>query len=197
MAAVHYPVVGGIMQAQHKEEEENTWLVLYIYFVHLHPNFRTQMLSEIGSKPGSNVQGSVIFLGDLNCGKTSLLQRMTKNERPSFSSALEYSFLNIQSDFKDDGYAYQLGSTLGAATFGPTDYINLPVYLLNGRTEFSPLLKFTFPQSINKCCIVLMAALLPPENILPSLEKWYKIIDEKIKEIYDEKEIEAGKQARK
>uniref|UniRef100_A0AC34FVL1 Dynein light intermediate chain n=1 Tax=Panagrolaimus sp. ES5 TaxID=591445 RepID=A0AC34FVL1_9BILA len=179
MAAVHYPVVGPMMQPQPKEEGENPW---------------TQMLAEIGSKPGSNDQGSVVFLGDEFCGKTSLLQRMTKKDRPSFSSALEYSFLNIQSDYKDDSYAYQLGSS-GAAAFGPSDYVNLPVYLLNGRTEHAPLLKFAFPQHLNKCCIVLMASLIPPENILPSLEKWYKVIEEKINEIYDEKEIQAGKQA--
>uniref|UniRef100_A0AC35FX05 Dynein light intermediate chain n=1 Tax=Panagrolaimus sp. PS1159 TaxID=55785 RepID=A0AC35FX05_9BILA len=177
--ATHYPVVGPMMQAPPKEEGENSW---------------TQMLAEIGSKPASNIQGSVVFLGDEFCGKTSLLQRMTKNERQSFSSALEYSFLNIQSDYKDDPYAYQLGSS-GAAAFGPSDYVNLPVYLLNGRTEFAPLLKFVFPKHLSKCCIVLMASLLPPENIIPSLEKWYKVIEEKIYETYDEKEIQAGKQA--
>jgi dynein light intermediate chain 1 len=183
MASVHYPIVGPMMQPQPKEEGENSW---------------TQMLAEIGSKPGSNIQGSVIFLGDEYCGKTSLLHRMTKkldhNQHLTYSSALEYSFLNIQSDYKDDSYAYQLGSS-GAASFGPSDYVNLPVYLLNGRTQFAPLLKFAFPQQLNKCCIVLMASLLPPENILPSLEKWYKIIEEKINEIYDKAEIEAGKQA--
>uniref|UniRef100_A0A914QSD4 Dynein light intermediate chain n=1 Tax=Panagrolaimus davidi TaxID=227884 RepID=A0A914QSD4_9BILA len=178
-AATHYPVVGPMMQAPPKEEGENSW---------------TQMLAEIGSKPASNIQGSVVFLGDEFCGKTSLLQRMTKNERQSFSSALEYSFLNIQSDYKDDSYAYQLGSS-GAAAFGPSDYVNLPVYLLNGRTEFAPLLKFAFPKHLSKCCIVLMASLLPPENIIPSLEKWYKVIEEKIYETYDEKEIQAGMQA--
>jgi dynein light intermediate chain 1 len=154
------------------------------------------MLSEIGSKSGTNVKGSVIFVGEEFCGKTSLLRRMTKKDeqQKTFSSALEYTFLNIQSDYKDDSYAYQLGSSV-AATFGPSDYVNLPVYLLNGRTQFAPLLKFAFPQQLSKCCIVLMASLLPPENILPSLEKWYKIIDEKINEIYDKKEIEAGQQA--
>uniref|UniRef100_A0AC35FM07 Dynein light intermediate chain n=1 Tax=Panagrolaimus sp. PS1159 TaxID=55785 RepID=A0AC35FM07_9BILA len=178
--ATHYPVAGPMMQAPPKEEEENSW---------------TQMLAEIGSKPASNIQkGSVVFLGDEFCGKTSLLQRMTKNKRQSFSSALEYSFLNIQSDYKDDPYAYQLGSS-GAAAFGPSDYVNLPVYLLNGRIGFAPLLKFAFPKHLSKCCIVLMASLLPPENIIPSLEEWYKVIEEKIYETYDEKEIQAGKQA--
>ena len=156
---------------------------------------RTQMLAEIGSKPGANIQGSVIILGDESCGKTSLLYQMTKKEY-KLSSALEYSFLNIQSDYKDDSYAYQLGSSVAAA-YGPSDYVNLPVYLLNGRTEFAPLLKFAFPQQLNKCCFVLMASLVPPENIIPSLEKWYKIIEENVKKTYDEKDIEAGKQQRK
>jgi hypothetical protein len=31
MAAVHYPVVGPMMQAQPKEEGENTWFVNYIF----------------------------------------------------------------------------------------------------------------------------------------------------------------------
>lgn len=152
-------------------------------------------MSEISSKAGANVQGSVIMLGDGKCGKTSLLNRMCKTDRQLYSSALEYGFLNIQSDLKDSSYAYQLGSA-GAAAFGPSDSINLPVRMLGGYPEFVPLLKFAMPNELSKCCFVLMAPIVPPEDILPSLKNWYQVVVDGINNFYTPEQIEAGKQAR-
>lgn len=45
--------------------------------------------------------------------------------------------------------------------------------------------------------MVLCASLEHPGNILPSLRKWYRTLEEQIKETYSEKEIEQSRQARK
>ena len=135
------------------------------------------------------------MLGNDKCGKTSLVNRMCKSEKPFYSSALEYRFLNVQADMKDSSYAYQLGSA--GATFGPPDSINLPVHMLAGCQEFVPLLKFAMPKELTKCCFVLMASIIPPEEIIPSLEAWYKAVVECINQHYTPEQIEAGKQARK
>ena len=134
------------------------------------------------------------MLGNDKCGKTSLVNRMCKSEKPFCSSALEYRFLNVQADMKDSSYAYQLGSA--GATFGPSDSINLPVHMLAGCQEFVPLLKFAMPKELTKCCFVLMASIIPPEEIIPSLEAWYRAVVGCIKQHYTPEQIEAGKQAR-
>uniref|UniRef100_A0A7E4UZJ0 Dynein light intermediate chain n=1 Tax=Panagrellus redivivus TaxID=6233 RepID=A0A7E4UZJ0_PANRE len=181
-----YPAVGNLLQAQPKpDEEDNVW---------------TRLLSEWGNKSGASGHGSVIVLGEPECGKTTLLRRMTKADKMSFSSALEYSFLNIQSDYNNGSYAYQLGSAAAgaaAAAFGSSDSINLPVFLLSGHESFVPLLKFALPKQLTKACFVLTVSMSPPEKIIPSLEKWFAVAERVVKEHYSEEVIEAGRQARK
>lgn len=116
---------------------------------------------------------------------------MMKADRNAPGSVLEYSFLTVQPE-RDNRYAYQLGST---AAFGPSDAINLPVWTLDGKTEFAQHLKFAFPQQLTKCAIVLVASLDKPGNILPSLRKWYRVAEQEIQSFYDKKAIEEGKQA--
>ncbi|KAE9554613.1 hypothetical protein FO519_002173 [Halicephalobus sp. NKZ332] len=169
----------GLLQPQPQEEDNN--------------NIWTEILSEMSSKSNANIQGSVIMLGNDKSGKTSLVNRMCKSEKPFYSSALEYRFLNVQADMKDSSYAYQLGSA--GATFGPSDSINLPVHMLAGSQEFVPLLKFAMPKELTKCCFVLMASVVPPEEIIPSLESWYRAVVECIKQHYTQEQIDAGKQA--
>lgn len=120
---------------------------------------------------------------------------MSKDERPHHSSVLEYNFLNIQVDYRDGSYAYQLGSA--ATALGPSDSMNLPVWILDGKKEFAPLLRFAFPPQLSKCCIVLCASLAQPGHILPALSKWYNAINEQIKLFYDQKAIDEARQARK
>lgn len=117
---------------------------------------------------------------------------MKKSERNSCASLLEYDFLTVQAE-RDGSYAYQLGST---AAFGPSEAINLPVWTLDGKTEFAHHLTFAFPSQLSKCAIVLAASLTNPGNILPSLRKWYRMVDEQIRAHYDKSAIEEGKQAR-
>lgn len=100
--------------------------------------------------------------------------------------------MNIQVDCHGS-YAYALSA---ATTFVPSDSMNLPVWILASRKEFSPLLRFAFPPQLSKCCVVLCASLAQSGAILTSLNKWYSVISEQIKSFYDPKAIEEAKQAR-
>uniref|UniRef100_A0A914D635 Dynein light intermediate chain n=1 Tax=Acrobeloides nanus TaxID=290746 RepID=A0A914D635_9BILA len=156
-------------------------------------NIWTRILSEVSAKISSTVQGSVIVLGDELSGKTSLVNRLCKDDRSHNNSALEYNFMNIQVDYRDGSYAYQLASA--ATAFGPSDSMNLPVWILDPKKEFAPLLRFAFPSQLSKCCIVLCASLTQPGHILPSLNKLYSIVSEQIKAFYDPKAIDEAKRA--
>lgn len=52
------------------------------------------------------------------------MARLEKNESQGERSALEYHFLNVQNDFRDGSYAYQLGTAGG---LGPAENFSLPV----------------------------------------------------------------------
>lgn len=118
---------------------------------------------------------------------------MCKDDRSDKNSALEYSFMNVQVDYRDGSYAYQLASAANA--FGPSDSMNLPIWILDSKKEFSPLLRFAFPAQLSKCCVVLCASLAQPGHILPSITNWYQIVNEQIKSYYDQKQIDEARQA--
>ncbi|VDL66821.1 unnamed protein product, partial [Nippostrongylus brasiliensis] len=105
--------------------------------------YRTRILSEVSSKTSSTLQGGtliilgrifVLFLkGDNQSGKSSLLARLEKNESQGQRSALEYHFLNVQNDFRDGSYAYQLGT---AGALGPAENLSLPVSVFSYPSVF-------------------------------------------------------------
>lgn len=118
---------------------------------------------------------------------------MTSSERQNNSSVLEYNYLTVHAD-PDGSYAYQLGSGTG---LGPSDFVNLPLWTLDGKEELAPLLKFAFPPQLAKCVVVLCVSLEQPGNIMPSLQKWYRIVEDQVRTFYSREEIEQAKQARK
>jgi hypothetical protein len=79
---------------------------------------------------------------------------------------------------------------------GPTDSASLPTWVLDGKDEVAPLLKFTFPQNLAKCIVMLCATLDQPGNIMPALRRWYRQLDDQIRQHYQPEEILAAKQAR-
>ncbi|KAK6029748.1 dynein light intermediate chain [Ostertagia ostertagi] len=88
----------------------------------------TRILSEVSSKSSSTLQGgTLIILGDNQSGKSSLLARLEKNESQGQRSALEYHFLNVQNDFRDGSYAYQLGTAGNEMTDQQADRILVQV----------------------------------------------------------------------
>lgn len=79
---------------------------------------------------------------------------------------------------------------------GPLDSANLPVWILDGNEEVAPLLKFTFPTNLAKCMVIISASLEQPGNILPAIRRWYRLLDEQIRQHYQPEEIVAARQAR-
>uniref|UniRef100_A0A7I4XRL3 Dynein light intermediate chain n=1 Tax=Haemonchus contortus TaxID=6289 RepID=A0A7I4XRL3_HAECO len=127
----------------------------------------TRILSEVSSKSSSTLQGgTLIILGDNQSGKSSLLARLEKNESQG-QPALEYHFLNVQNDFRDGSYAYQLGT---AGALGPAENFSLPVWMLDGEECFAPLIQFALPLPSPAKTVVLLTASIdnPGTNSLKS-----------------------------
>ncbi|TKR93234.1 hypothetical protein L596_007728 [Steinernema carpocapsae] len=142
----------------------------------------TRILSEVSSRCGNTQQGSVIVLGNCHSGKSTLVSRIEKKEPVGKDAALEYHYLTIQADYRDASYAYQLGG----AGLGPSDSVNLPLWIMDGDEAFAPLLKFALSPSLSRSVIMLCASLSDPTSILPSLEKWSKVIKKAIKANYED-----------
>uniref|UniRef100_A0A914I082 Dynein light intermediate chain n=1 Tax=Globodera rostochiensis TaxID=31243 RepID=A0A914I082_GLORO len=153
-----------------------------------------RILQEVSAKNSTAVQGSVVLLGNERCGKSSLVNRLTRGERPGLNSVLEYNYLQIQAD-TDASYAYQLGGGAASGLLGPTDSADLPLWLLDGKDECASLLRFVFPPTLAKCAVCVCASMEQPGNIMPALSQWYRLLDEQIRQHYQPEEIVQARQA--
>ncbi|VDN00918.1 unnamed protein product [Thelazia callipaeda] len=146
----------------------------------------THILSEVIANSisiSSGAPGTILFLGNRQSGKTWLLNRLEKKETPGRSSALEYHFLNVHTDYRDVCYAYQLASA--GAGVAPGESVTLPVWVLDGDEAFAPLVKYALTAPLCKSVVILCASMQEPGIILSSLNKWAKIIGHQIENLFD------------
>ncbi|WKX92120.1 hypothetical protein Q1695_010279 [Nippostrongylus brasiliensis] len=151
----------------------------------------TRILSEVSSKTSSTLQGgTLIILGDNQSGKSSLLARLEKNESQGQRSALEYHFLNVQNDFRDGSYAYQLGT---AGALGPAENLSLPVWMLDGEECFAPLIQFALPSSSPAKTVVLLTAPIDHQGLIHSIRRWANIFTQQVLTKYDKATVTEAK----
>uniref|UniRef100_A0A1I7XPX0 Dynein light intermediate chain n=1 Tax=Heterorhabditis bacteriophora TaxID=37862 RepID=A0A1I7XPX0_HETBA len=151
----------------------------------------TRILSEVSSKSSSTLQGgTVIILGENQSGKSSLLARLEKNDNQGQGSALEYHFLNVQNDFRDGSYAYQLGTAGG---LGPAENISLPVWVLDGDEYFAPLIQYALPPISPAKTVVLLVASIDNPGLLHSLRRWANLFNQQVNLKYDKTVISEAK----
>lgn len=148
--------------AKEEMEEENLW---------------SSILKEVQSRSSAALpQASVVVLGDGGSGKTSLVNRLQRKESGRTGAGMEYHCLEVNPDFKDGTYAYQLGSALGDPTPGESG--RLGVWVLGGASDLSPLLRFALPPSLlPNSAALLCASLAQPWAIMESLKRWSKLLD--------------------
>ncbi|MCP9264350.1 DC1L2 [Dirofilaria immitis] len=171
-----FPVAGNAtVNTTSGNDDERIWLVFFVL---------TQILSEVSANGVSNsAPGAILFLGNRQSGKSWLLHRLEKRETSGRGSALEYHFLNVHTDYRDASYAYQLASA--GAGVAPGESITLPVWILDGDVAFAPLVKFALTAPLSKNIVILCASMQEPGTILPSLNKWIKVIGDQIENIFD------------
>lgn len=146
-----------------------------------------RILQEVSNKNNTAVLSSLIILGNERSGKSSLMARLMCGARRPMNSVLEYNYLQIHAD-ASASYVYQLGGG-ASGLLGPTDTATLPIWILDGREEMTPMLKFAFLPSLAKCVVILCASLEQPGNVLPTLRRWYRLLDEQIRQHYTADEI--------
>ena len=105
-------------------------------------------------------------LGDNDSGKTSLIAKMQGNEDTRKGSGLEYHHLLVKDEYRDE--QTQCG-----------------VWILDGNCAWNGhLLRFALnEQTMPDTTVLLTASMTKPWDILNSLEKWTKVLEEHIKRI--------------
>ncbi|KAH9592285.1 Cytoplasmic dynein 1 light intermediate chain 2, variant 3 [Schistosoma haematobium] len=122
------------------------------------------LLEEVTHKAAVTLSPSktLVVLGDDECGKTTLMARLQGTEDPKKGFGLEYTLLDIKDEDRDD-------------------QTKLNVWILDGNTIHSHLLKFAInEESFGDCFIMICVSMMEPWNIISSLNKWVGILREHI-----------------
>ncbi|CAH8564679.1 unnamed protein product [Schistosoma turkestanicum] len=124
----------------------------------------SSLLEEVTHKAAVTLSPSktLVVLGDDECGKTTLIARLQGTEDPKKGFGLEYTLLDIKDEDRDD-------------------QTKLNVWILDGNTIHSHLLKFAInEESFGDCFIMICVSMMEPWNIISSLNKWVGILKEHI-----------------
>lgn len=108
---------------------------------------------------------SLLVLGDNETGKTSLIAKLAGLEAPKKGSGLEYNYIEITDEYRDDS-------------------TKLGTWILDGDPKHTELLNFALTeQNFEHSCCLLVASMSQPWNIIRSLEKWATILERHIDKI--------------
>lgn len=129
-------------------------------------NIWSHILQEVqNSTKKSPPPKSIILVGDNESGRTTLISRLKGVESISKGVGLEYHYIDIKDEDRDDT------SKLG-------------VWVPDGDGTCNGLLKFALNETnIENSLIIFVVSMSTPWNIMESLKKWSNLIKEHVKKL--------------
>uniref|UniRef100_T1ISV7 Dynein light intermediate chain n=1 Tax=Strigamia maritima TaxID=126957 RepID=T1ISV7_STRMM len=120
----------------------------------------------------------LLVLGDNESGKTTLLAKIQGTEDPKKGSGLEYHYVDVRDEYRDD-------------------HTRLGAWVLDGDPSHSHLLKFTLTEkSFRHTTVVFCVSMMQPWSILDSLQTWSQILQDHIDRLkFSNEEIKEMQQA--
>lgn len=125
-------------------------------------NIWSSVLTQVETSSSNKLPSrkAVLVLGENESGKTSLIAKMQGNDDPRKGSGLEYHHILVRDEYRDE-------------------HTRLGFWLLDGDASHQNLLKFALNHnSLEDTSILLVASMTTPWDILESLEKWAKILED-------------------
>ncbi|XP_054627347.1 cytoplasmic dynein 1 light intermediate chain 2 isoform X1 [Dunckerocampus dactyliophorus] len=120
----------------------------------------TSILSEVSTRSSSKLPSgkNILVFGEDGSGKTTLLSKLQGSEHNKKGRGLEYQYLNVHDEDRDD-------------------LTRCNVWILDGDLYHKGLLKFAISaQSLPDCLAVFVADMSRPWTIMESLEKWASVL---------------------
>jgi dynein light intermediate chain 1 len=105
---------------------------------------------------------NVLVLGDNESGKTTLVAKLQGNEDPRKGSGLEYAFIDVRDEYRDD-------------------QTRLNVWILDGEAQYQHLLNFALTEkTVENTVVVLSVTMAKPWQILDSLQTWASVLQDHV-----------------
>ncbi|XP_045193995.2 cytoplasmic dynein 1 light intermediate chain 2-like [Mercenaria mercenaria] len=127
-------------------------------------NLWSAILSEVQSSSASKLPTTknVVVFGDNESGKTTLIAKLQGVEEPKKGIGLEYYYLNVKDEYRDDQG-------------------RLGIWALDGDPTHTGLLKYGLTEeNFEHSLVILVASMACPWAVLDSLEKWVSILRQHI-----------------
>ncbi|XP_062474228.1 cytoplasmic dynein 1 light intermediate chain 2 [Pezoporus occidentalis] len=140
---------GGAELPSEEEEGQNLW---------------SSILSEVSTRSRSKLPSgkNILIFGDDGSGKTTLMTKIQGAEHGKKGRGLEYLYLNIHDEDRDD-------------------HTRCNVWILDGDLYHKGLLKFAVSaESLQDTIVVFVADMSRPWTIMESLQKWASVLQEHI-----------------
>ncbi|XP_041048701.1 cytoplasmic dynein 1 light intermediate chain 2 isoform X2 [Carcharodon carcharias] len=145
-------VLGGAAEGQEGAEEDEG------------QNLWTSILSEVSTRSRSKLPTgkNILVLGEDGSGKTTLMAKLQGAEHNKKGRGLEYLYLNIHDEDRDD-------------------HTRCNVWILDGELYHKGLLKFAVSgDNLKNTLAVFVADMARPWTIMDSLQKWASVLREHI-----------------
>ncbi|CAK1549614.1 unnamed protein product [Leptosia nina] len=143
-------------------------------------NLWSAILEEVQNQGNTKLPSNknVLVLGDNETGKTTLIAKLQGVEDPKKGSALEYAYIDVRDEYRDD-------------------HTRLSVWVLDGDPGHKNLLKFalneeTFPHTL----VIFTVAMTTPWGILDQLQTWAEALGDHIQnlKLTPEQQLQSKKQ---
>lgn len=127
-------------------------------------NLWSCLLSEVQTSRNSQLPAakSLLVLGDKESGKTTLIAKLQGNEDPKKGSGLEYGYIDVRDEYRDD-------------------HTRLSHWILDGDASHASLLNFALTEAkYADTTVLLCVAMTSPWNIMDQLQNWASLLQDHI-----------------
>jgi len=127
-------------------------------------NLWSSLLGEVQTSRSSQLPSSksLLVLGDKESGKTTLIAKLQGNEDPKKGSGLEYGYIDVRDEYRDD-------------------HTRLSHWILDGDTSHANLLNFALTEkNYEDTTVVINVSMTTPWYIMDQLQNWASLLQDHI-----------------
>ena len=143
-------------------------------------NLWSSLLGEVQTSRSSQLPSSksLLVLGDKESGKTTLIAKLQGNEDPKKGSGLEYGYIDVRDEYRDD-------------------HTRLSHWILDGDTSHANLLNFALTEknyegndideslddiidNVTDTTVVINVSMTTPWYIMDQLQNWASLLQDHI-----------------
>jgi len=127
-------------------------------------NLWSSLLGEVQTSRTSQLPTSkaLLVLGDKESGKTTLIAKLQGNEDPKKGSGLEYGYIDVRDEYRDD-------------------HTRLSHWILDGDSAHANLLNFAITEkNYEETTVLINVAMTTPWNMMDQLQNWASLLQDHI-----------------